>query len=410
MKTAGIVSIGNELLSGRVTDTNAAWLGRQLRLVGIDVTSCYTVGDDIESIVKMLKYACVDCDVVLVTGGLGPTDDDVTRQAVAKLLGVELEFHPELLEKIEQYFACRCLKMVTKNEIQAYIPAASEAIANNAGTAPGFAAEFNGRKIFVMPGVPREMEKMFAESVLDQIKQSANGQKIAVQKLYCCGTGESNIAEKLGDLMRRDRNPLINCTASAGMITLEVVAKAQTSQKAKQMVAEDVKLLGGILGELVFGTDDETLASAVGEKLRSQNKTLAVAESCTAGLLAKMITDPAGSSDYFLGGWITYSNESKIAHLGVKADTIKKYGAVSKQAAEEMADGVRAKSGADFAISITGIAGPGGGTDEKPVGLVYITISCQDGCETGRFIFGGNRAAIRLRTAITALNMLRLRR
>jgi len=408
MIKASIVSIGNELLSGETVNTNAAHLSAELLTVGIPVVTSYAIGDEIDQIVLAFERACTDADIVLVTGGLGPTDDDLTRQAMAKFLGVELQLHADLLEKIERFFASRALPMPERNKIQAYIPAGAGALPN-IGTAPGIRAETRGKLLFALPGVPMEMERMFAESVAPELKRRAGGQAVVVRKLQCFGAGESAIAELLGDRMQRGRNPLINCTVSSGVVTLYIVASAQNKQEAERMARKDEEALRDVLGELVFGTDDQTLAQVVGEELARQGKTLALAESCTGGLLAKLVTDIPGASRYFTHGWVTYSDEAKTGELGVPAGLIERYGAVSEQAAEAMARGARRKAGTDFAIGITGIAGPTGGTEQKPVGLVYISVDSGTGCESKRFVFTHDRRFTRLRAAQTALNMLRLK-
>jgi nicotinamide-nucleotide amidase len=408
MKKASIVTIGNEILAGKTVDTNAAHLAIELQNIGIPVVSSYTVADEIEQIVQKLTMAGDDADVIIATGGLGPTDDDLNRQAFAEFLGVELHFHKELLEKIQQRFTKRNLQMPEKNRIQAYIPAGAKPI-ENIGTAPGILAEHKGKLLIALPGVPLEMEQMFKKSVLPKLKEFAGGQAVVLRKLKCFGAGESSIAEMLGDMMQRGRNPLVNCTASEGIITLHIIATAEVQNKAQQLVEKDEKKLRDLLGELIYGTEEQTLAEVVGEKLTQQNKTIAVAESCTGGWLAKLITDIPGASRYFTYGWITYSNDAKISELGVPAELIEKHGAVSEQVAEAMAKGARIKAGTDFSIGITGIAGPTGSTEQKPTGLVYISVDSDDGCETKHCRFIQKRQFTRLRAAQTALNMLRLR-
>jgi nicotinamide-nucleotide amidase len=426
MIKASIVTIGNEILSGQTVDTNAAHLSTELLSIGIPVVSSYTVRDEIGAIVRGLELASADADVIIATGGLGPTDDDLTRQAFAKFLGVELELRNELLEKIEKFFTGLGRQMSEKNKIQAYIPAGAKALAN-IGTAPGIMAFLDSRSsildsrpassnqyqtsrlLFALPGVPIEMKRMFKESVLPELERLAGEQAVVVKKLKCFGAGESTIAEMLGTMMKRGRNPLINCTASSGIITLHIIAMAENKEKAEQMVEKDEKLLRSTLGELIYGVSDQTLAEVVGEELARQGKTIAVAESCTGGLLTKLLTDVSGSSKYFTYGWITYSNEAKSSELGVPAETIQQHGAVSEQVAREMAIGARKKAGTDYAISITGIAGPTGGTEQKPVGLVYISVDSENGCETERCFFHHGRQFIRLRAAQTVLNILRLK-
>ncbi len=409
MKKASIVSVGNELLNGQTVDTNTTYLSRELLSIDIPVVSSYTISDDTDAIVRAFNLAVADADIVLATGGLGPTDDDLTRQGFAKFLGTELQLQTELLEGIQNLFSRRNLQMSDKNKIQAYIPAGAKALANSLGTAPGIMAEVKGKLIIALPGVPSEMKRMFTESVLPELQRFAGTQAVVVRKLKCFGTGESNIAELLGPLMQRGRNPLINCTAKHGIITLTITATAKDKDKARQMAEKDETLLRNKLGELVYGTEEQTLADVVGEKLARQNKTIAVAESCTGGTLAKMLTDIPGASRYFTHGWATYCNAAKTGELGVPADLIEKYGAVSEQVAQAMAQGARTKARTDFAIGITGIAGPAGGTEQKPVGLVYISVDSDNGCDTKRCLFSHNRQFIRLRAAQTALNILRLK-
>ena len=358
---------------------------------------------------KEFNLASVDADLVIATGGLGPTDDDLTRQALAKLLGSELQLQEELLQRIEAFFTSRNRQMSSTNKIQAYIPAGAKALANNLGTAPGIMAEVEGRLLFVLPGVPSEMKRMFEVSVLPELTRLSTEQVVVVRKLRCFGTGESNIAESLGDIMQRGRNPLINCTVKHGVITLHIIATARDKIQAQQMAEKDEKTLRNKLGELVYGTGEQTLAEVVGEKLAQQKQTIAVAESCTGGCIAKLLTDIPGASRYFTHGWVTYSNGAKTSELGVSAHLIEQHGAVSEQVAEAMARGARKRAGTTFSIGVTGIAGPSGANEKKPVGLVFISVDSDYGCETKHFIFHHDRDSIRLRAAQTALNMLRLK-
>ncbi len=409
VKKASIISVGNEVLSGKTVDTNAAYVGRQLIAAGLPVVSSYTAADLEDSILRVLRLAAEDADVIIVTGGLGPTDDDVTRQAFAKLLGTELELKPELQAHVEEFFTRRALRMPERNKIQACIPKGAEAIPNKWGTAPGVLVEKDGKLFFSLPGVPSEMEHMFQNSILPRLKELSRDQAVAVRRLKCFGAGESMVAEMIGNAMDRDRNPLVNCTVGRGVLTLEVVAVAGAQGEAEEMADGEAANLRRILGTLVYGTGDETLAEVVGRRLVATNGTVALAESCTGGLVGKLITDVPGASQYFLRGWITYSNEAKAQDLDVPADLIERHGAVSEQVAQAMAQGARRKAGTTYAIAITGIAGPDGGTEQKPVGLVYVAVDGDDGTETLRFVFQADRRNVRLRAALTALNMLRRR-
>ena len=408
-RKACILSIGNELLSGRTVDTNAAHIAGRLRTIGIPVAGIYGVADEMEAIMSAFARAVDEADILIITGGLGPTDDDLTRQAMAAFLEVELAMWDDLLENLRQFFARRGVEMVQKNVIQACVPEGAMAIENELGTASGIRAVHKGKLLFALPGVPREMEHMFEAAILPELRQFANAQAIGVRRLRCFGAGESRIAELIGEALRRGRNPLVNCTTHAGIITLEIVATAAERGRAEDMAAGEEQSLRALLGELVYGTEDQTLAEVVGETLARMGRTIAVAESCTGGLLAKLITDIPGSSRYFTCGWITYNNEAKSRELDVPPEMIDKYGAVSEQVAQAMALGARRRARADYAIGITGIAGPGGGTEPKPVGLVYIAVGSRNGTDISRQIFAFDRNSVRLRTAQTALNMLRLK-
>jgi len=408
MKTASIISIGNEILSGHTVDTNAAYLSGRLLSVGISTKSFYTVGDDADSIKRALALAEADGDIVLATGGLGPTDDDVTRQGFAEFLGVKLQFQDGLSEKIRDFFSRLGLMMPATGKVQAYIPAGARAVDNNIGTAPGIGVEKQGKLFYALPGVPTEMEKMFEQSVLPALSPLAENQAVVVRKLRCFGTGESNIAQILGPVMQRGRNPQVNSTAGFGVITLHIISTAKDKTQARQMADDDEKVLRQRLGELGFAAGEQNLAQVVGERLSKENKTIAVAESCTGGILAGMLTDAPGASRYFTHGWVTYSNDAKTSELGVSSEMIEQFGAVSEQVARAMARGARGAAGADYAVGITGIAGPTGATEQKPAGLVYISIDCDKICVTERLVFSGDRSDVRIRAANTALNMLRL--
>jgi nicotinamide-nucleotide amidase len=409
MSRVSLISVGNELLCGRTVDTNAAWLGGRLFAMGIEVESVRMVADEIADIAEALRQVEHKAEFVLVTGGLGPTDDDLTRQALASYLGVELVYRPELGEKIEAYFTGRGLTMPQRNRIQAYIPDGAEPIDNPRGTAPGVLVETDNRLIALMPGVPSEMKGMFEDSVIPRILRRQGGPVVRSANLRCFGVGESMLAERLGDRMLRGRNPLINCTVSDGTITLQVVASADSTQAADEILDFHCRELKGLLGNLIFGTGEETLQETIGRLLYTQKKTVAIAESCTGGLIAKMLTDVPGASDFFTAGWVTYSNTAKIELLGVPVSLIQEFGAVSEPVAKAMAEQAARKSGADCAIGITGIAGPGGGSEQKPVGLVYISVLTGGQCQVFRYHFANaGRSAVRLRAAQTALNLLRL--
>ena len=409
MKKACIISIGNELLNGCSIDTNTAWLARRLFVMNIATAASFTVPDEADAIVRALAAAS-DCGgIILVTGGLGPTGDDITRDAFAAFTGAELELRPELLSSIKAFFNSRGAEMPRDNEIQAYIPRGCEAMENPLGTAPGIFARTGGRIYALMPGVPSEMKAIFEGFLEERLKPFADGVYMSERTLRCFGAGESMVHQMLGDMCRRGRNPQVNCTVSGSVITLQILASAQSRTEADDMADSDEAAIRRLLGELVFGSGTQKLADSAGSLLKSRGETVATAESCTGGLIAKMLTDFPGASSYFKQGWVCYSNDAKITQLQVDPEIIERFGAVSEQTAAAMSRSARRIAAADYAVSVTGIAGPGGGSEEKPTGLVYIGLDSETENLVQRFIFHGDRAAVRLRTAQTALNMLRLR-
>ena len=401
-----IVAVGDELITGQTIDTNSAFLARQLAELGIETCGHRTVRDDRAAIAKAIRESAAGAGLVLITGGLGPTDDDLTRHGLADAMGAELVLDETCLEKIKEFFRVRGRTMIPANSIQAMIPAGAEPIANRLGTAPGIAAVVEGAKVFVMPGVPAEMKCMFAERIAPRLGRGA--QAVVHRLVHAFGTGESDIGAKIADLMARGANPLIGTTVGAGMVTVRIAARGKGEADAQALAAETAAEIRRRLGRLVVGEDDATLGSAVGDLLRRRGQTLATAESCTGGLVGKLLTDPAGASDFYLGGLVAYANRVKQQALCVPAETLDAFGAVSEQAAAAMAVGCREALASDWAVSVTGIAGPRGGSQDKPVGLVYIGLADSGAHRTCRHVFPGTREIIRRRAAMAALNHLRL--
>ena len=412
--SAGIISVGDELLSGRTQDTNFPFLAQQLHLLGITVDMHLTVADCRSRLTKALSTLCGTCQLVLITGGLGPTSDDITRFALADILSSPLQLHGDGLQRIKAHFSRLDRPMAQVNRIQAMIPASAHIIDNSCGTAPGISAKLEGTHIFALPGVPHEMRTMFADHVEPAIKQLGLAERaMASTRLHCCGTGESNIFALIEDLMDRSGNPLVGLTVQDGIITISINAHADSPSAARLLVDQKTRLIESRIGAFLFGRDDQTLPQVVSELLTLKKQTLALAESCTAGLIAKLLTDVPGSSKFFLADLVTYCNQAKIRLLGVSEKILTRHGAVSTQCARAMAEGAMNRTDADWTLAVTGIAGPDGGTEEKPVGLVYIALAGKaldnggDIIDVKEFKFSGDRPHIRSRVAVVALDTLR---
>lgn len=406
---AHILSVGTELTLGQTIDTNAAWLAQELAALGVTVAGHSCVPDDVDAIVEEVRRCTACVGILLVSGGLGPTPDDVTRAAMAKALGVGLELHPPSLEHIRALFVHRGLDMPEANVVQAMIPARTTPLENNCGTAPGIRARIGQVDVFVLPGVPREMREMFSRHVRPELAGVGSGRVILQAVLRTYGMPESELGQRIADLMARGRNPNVGTTAQDAIIGIRVNAAARSESEARTMLADDVSELHRRLGTIIFGEGEATLQRAVAEWLWRHRRTVATAESCTGGLIAKWLTDVPGSSRYFLQGFVTYSNESKQRVLGVPGDLLERHGAVSREVAEALADACRRLSGSDYALSVTGVAGPDGGTAEKPVGLVFLGLAGPDGCAARELRLGPHltRAEIRDRAAKAALDWLR---
>jgi len=409
-----VLSIGDELVLGQTVDSNSAWISGQLAALGCEVVAHVTVGDDQAAIEQAARDAVQRCDCLLISGGLGPTADDLTRQALAAVLDLPLQTDSGWIAELTDFFQKRDRPMPELNKVQALIPRGARIIRNTAGTAAGIDAAFHrsdGRfcRIFAMPGVPKEMKLMFGLEVAPHIGPAAHARFIRSRTLHTFGLGESAIAQKLGTLMYRGRNPLVGTTVSGGIVSLRLNARFPDPAEADRQLELTAQLCRSALGELIYGQEDQTLASVVGELLAQSNLTVTTAESCSGGLLAKMLTDVGGSSRYFGRGWITYSNDAKTQMLGVSADVLDRHGAVSEPVVAAMAAGARQRAQTSFALSISGIAGPDGGTVAKPVGTVCIGLAESNGVTSRTFHFPGDREMIRDRSAKMALALLRYR-
>ena len=414
--TAELIFTGDELLRGDIVNTNQAFLGECLLDVGLFTTHALSVTDDVDAIASALQAALIRRpDVVILSGGLGPTEDDLTREAVSSALGRPLEHHDELLVQIQARFTQIGIHMGDSNRKQALIPEGATVI-SFIGTAPGFWLVSGDTLVAALPGVPRELATMWTETVEPlvrsrlreaQAKDGRSEQGVIVRRLRVYGIGESTLAELLSDIPWRGHGVDIGTRAALDGLTL--ILRAQPTAEAHAMLAHIEEQVRDILGTKIYGTGDADLAGVVGGLLRDRGLTLASAESCTGGLVAKRLTDIPGSSDYFLGGVVAYSNPLKTALLDVEPALLDEHGAVSEEVAAAMAVGVRRRLGADCAISTTGIAGPGGGSAEKPIGLVYIGTALGDDVQVRSYTMFRSREEIRTRTAQTALDLFRRR-
>ena len=408
--SARIISIGTELTLGQCVDTNAPWIAQQLAGVGIACGGHVTVPDDRHAIRDAIKSSVRDAKWVVITGGLGPTPDDLTREALADALDSALHLDRASLDRIEAFFRDRNRTMPRANECQAMIPNGAVPIENTCGTAPGIRARLDGADVFLLPGVPSEMKAMFERDVRPSLHSTGDQAVIRQHVLHTFGLSEADLGQKLADLMTRGRNPTVGTSAADLVITLRINGHGATPDAADGLVETDVTEIRRRLGRHVFGDGSDTLAHAVGLLLGDQGETVAVAESCTAGLLAKRLTDVAGASAYFLEGMVVYANASKQRMLDVPGELIEAHGAVSKEVAESMAANCRRISGARYALSATGIAGPAGGSPAKPVGLVYLGLASPESVQVKELRLGATltREQVRDRTVKIALNMLRL--
>lgn len=369
---SAVLSVGTEILFGQITNTNTVYLSRKLNFMGIDVMYHETVGDNPERVKQVMRRMLGEVDLIITTGGLGPTQDDLTKEMAAEVMGCELRLHEESLEKIRGYFTRTGRVMSENNVKQAMLPVDDGIILpNNGGTAPGCIFEKNGKIIICLPGPPREMTKMFEESVVPYLHSKTND-VIFYRMLRIFGIGEGQLESMLEDIITGQTDPTIATYAKEGEVSVRITSKRKTMEEAAAAVDEMAAEVGRIIGDAVYSYDDEDLKDVVAKKLIEKNISISCAESCTGGLFAGTLIGVDGISSVFERGIVTYSNRAKEEELGVSHDTLEKFGAVSEETAREMTAGLKKKTGSRVCISVTGIAGPSGGTEEKPVGLVYI--------------------------------------
>ncbi len=410
INSAEIITIGTEMLLGDLVDTNTAWLSSRLATLGVGVYRHTTVGDNRERIVGALGEAAARADLVISTGGLGPTSDDLTNECLAVVSGRGMVEYPEAREHVDEMFRKFGRKPTANNYKQALFPEGTELIPNPLGTAMGALLEADGTLFATLPGVPSEMKRMFEDTLEPLIRARSDG-SIVSKTLWFAGIGESALAEQVQDFLDAT-DPTVAPLAGQGKVRLRITTRAATQREAENKIVPVEQEILARLGDYYFGEDNETLEGAVGRLLKERGATLALAESCTGGLLAKRLTDLPGSSAYFKEGLVTYTNESKERLLGVPHDLLLEHGAVSEPVARHMAEGVRKLASSDYGLSITGVAGPDGGTKEKPVGLVFIGLSDAGGTIAERLdltAWARSREAIRERSANRAFDLLRLR-
>jgi nicotinamide-nucleotide amidase len=408
---AEIISIGSELVSGQSLDTNSRWISQELSSLGIPVAFHTTLGDVLDDHRAVFQNACDRAELVVITGGLGPTQDDLTREALAECAGVPLVEDPESLSAIAAMFARRNRAMPDRNRVQAVFPKGAEPLPNPVGTAPGIWMRLGKATIACLPGVPSEMKVMFQGQVVPRLKQLGVIERVfAHRKINLFGKGESDFESQALDLTARGRIPEVGITAHEGTISFRITASGKTENEALLAIEPTAKLIYERFGSLVLGEGSEDVADALVNLLIRTGKTLATAESCTGGLIAHLITAIAGVSPYYPGGVVSYANQAKTELLGVPPALIEIHGAVSPEVAAAMAEGVRKRLGADLGLSATGVAGPSGGTADKPVGLVYLGLATARRTETRRLDFGSEqpRDIIQQRSAKSALNWVRL--
>jgi nicotinamide-nucleotide amidase len=404
---AEIIATGTEILLGQTLNTSAHYLTGKLSELGIEVDYHTTVGDNEERLEKVIRLGTERSDLIIITGGTGPTVDDLSKELVAKVLGLNMVLDPASLEKIRQFFSSRGSILPETEKKEAYFPEGAQILPNNHGTAPGVIIQKNRKMIIILPGPPSEMQPMFEHSAWPVLKKMASEDELRmyVRVIKVFGLGESDIEQRLSDFIG-GKNPSMTLLAKHSEMHIRLVSR-ENEQKAMETLDESERLIRDRLGDKVFGINEETLIGLVSQSLKKHKRTISTAESCTGGMLGAVLTQEPGSSEFFLGGVVSYSNTLKEKFLSVKPQTLEKFGAVSAETAQEMALGIRDYTHSDFGVSITGIAGPDGGSQEKPVGLVYIGLATPEGIEANKFQFHGGRDSIRQLSVQAALDWVR---
>jgi nicotinamide-nucleotide amidase len=403
-----LIFVGTELLLGQIINTNAAYLGENLASLGVDLYHSSVIGDNVDRIKEAIQIALDRANLVLVTGGLGPTFDDITREGIAAAIGREMVYDPQVMAQIEEHFKRVRHPILPIHRRQAYVLSSGcQVVPNPIGSAPGLIVEAGGRWIIAMPGVPREMKRMCEDAIFSWIAEKAGKVVIKSKVLKVCGMGESMVANELQEIVDPLTNPTIAFLARPNEVSVRITAKASDSDEASRMITVVADQIKEKLRESVFAEDDQTMEQIIGILLSARHSTLAIAESCTGGSISDRITDVSGSSNYFQGAVVAYSNQIKTDLLGVSREDLSQHGAVSSPVAIQMAQGVRSLAETDYGLGITGIAGPTGATPQKPVGLVYVGLASQHGAYSKEFRFVGDRVTIKRRASQMALDILR---
>ncbi len=404
MMIAEIISVGTEIILGSTLNTNAHYITKKLSYMGIDVYFHTTVIDDPKLLEDAINIGMKRSDLLIFTGGLGPTYDDMTKEVVAKTLGIKLILNNSIEENIKKYFEKTNRPMTSNNIKQAYMPEGSIILKNEIGTAPGIYIEYNSKIFILLPGPPKEMELMLNKYALPLIKQN---NIIKVKTINTIGIGESALEDMLKDLIGNTQNPSIATYAKDGRVDIKIIVKGTNEEKANKLLENTIEKIDSKISKYIYSYEDESIEQTLYKKLLDKNMTIAFCESCTGGLIVSRFTRIPGVSQVLDRGIVTYSNKAKIEELGVKKETLNKYGAVSEQVAIEMAMGLLNKTEVDIALSTTGIAGPSGGNEKKPVGLVYIGIATDNNAYAIKSIFNGDRTTIQNRTTMKAFDELR---
>jgi nicotinamide-nucleotide amidase len=407
MLTAEIIAIGSELLTPERSDTNSLWLTQKLNDIGVEVKLKTIVGDDEERLEEAIRDAVKRSDIVITTGGLGPTEDDITRQAAAKAIGRGLEYHAELEVELRERFRRWGREMPEINKRQAFVIEGAEILPNPNGSASGMYIDTDHTRIAIFPGPPREMRPMFEDFVFDRLKAAAGDVVVGRRVLKVSGMGESALDEAIAPIYVTYPAVQTSILFSKSDVEVHLSAKSKSADEANTTLTELIEKIVGKLGVAVFSVQGETMEEVVGKLLAERGKTLSVAESCTGGLIGTRLTDVPGSSAYFVEGVVAYSNEAKMRTLGVSEATLAQFGAVSAETASEMVTGMRERAQTDYAVSVTGIAGPDGGSADKPVGTVFIGYSDASKTKTLKLVLPGDRELIRWRSSQAALDYLR---